>query len=216
MRVRAGPLFLWPGAPRDPSVVRQTFAISIYSFHMHACALSTLTLETLHPDPNLNMPVHSHLFCNLIHFFPAPLPLPLPLPLPPPLSLPPPHPPCHVSHAFPKLESLKAGDWVKIDLGVHIDGYMAVAAHTVIVGWAPSTTAPVQDDVADVFAAAWTAAEVAARMIKAGNTNAVVTAAVKKVADAFGVKAITGTLMHQVRVGLGLRLGAGVRVMSWG
>jgi len=97
------------------------------------------------------------------------------------------------------LEPLKEGDWVKIDLGVHIDGYMAVAAHTVIVGYKPQEGAPVTDNTADVFAAAWTAAEVATRLIKNGNKNAEVTAAVKKVADAFGVKAIVGTLMHQMK-----------------
>ena len=97
------------------------------------------------------------------------------------------------------MEDLKDGDWVKIDLGVHVDGYMAVAAHTVIVGHKPSETSPITDDTADVFAAAWTAAEVATRLIKNGNTNAQVTAAVKKVADHYGVRAITGTLMHQMK-----------------
>lgn len=101
-----------------------------------------------------------------------------------------------------KFENLKVGDWVKIDLGVHIDGFMAVAAHTVIVGYKPRTAeegGPITDDTADVFAAAWTAAEVAARMIKAGNTNAQVTAKVKEVADAYGVRGIIGTLMHQMK-----------------
>lgn len=78
---------------------------------------------------------------------------------------------------------------------------MAVAAHTVIVGYKLRTAeeGPLTDDTADVFAAAWTAAEIAARLIKAGNTNAQVTAAVKQVADTFGVKAIVGTLMHQMK-----------------
>jgi len=101
-----------------------------------------------------------------------------------------------------QFENLKVGDWVKIDLGVHIDGFMAVAAHTVIVGYKPRTAeegGPITDDTADVFAAAWTAAEVAARMIKAGNTNAQVTAKVKEVADAYGVRGIIGTLMHQMK-----------------
>ncbi len=29
---------------------------------------------------------------------------------------------------------LKAGDMVKLDLGVHVDGYISVIAHTVVVG----------------------------------------------------------------------------------
>ena len=82
---------------------------------------------------------------------------------------------------------------------MHVDGYMAVAAHTVIVGYKPNEAAPITDDTADVFAAAWTAAEVATRLIKNGNTNAQVTAAVKEIADSYGVRAITGTLMHQMK-----------------
>ena len=41
--------------------------------------------------------------------------------------------------------------------------------------------------------------KVAARLIKPGNTNAMVTAAVKKVAEAYGVKPMGGTLMHQMK-----------------
>jgi curved DNA binding protein len=52
---------------------------------------------------------------------------------------------------------------------------------------------------ANVLAAAWAAAEVAARLIKPGNTNAMVTAAVKQVAEAYGVKPMGGTLMHQMK-----------------
>ena len=40
-----------------------------------------------------------------------------------------------------KQDPLKAGDIVKIDLGCHIDGYIAVAAHTVIVKESPDSTA---------------------------------------------------------------------------
>ena len=32
---------------------------------------------------------------------------------------------------------LKEGDLVKIDLGAHIDGFIAVAAHTLVVGASP-------------------------------------------------------------------------------
>jgi curved DNA binding protein len=99
-----------------------------------------------------------------------------------------------VCHSSP-LESdtltpaLKLGDLVKIDLG----------AHTVRVGISGPLTDKVEGPLADVFHAAWAAAEVAARMIKPGNTNAMVTAAVKKVAEAYGVNAIAGTLMHQMK-----------------
>ena len=44
---------------------------------------------------------------------------------------------------------------VKIDLGCHIDGYIAVAAHTLIVGYVPNPTAPITGPKADLFHAAY-------------------------------------------------------------
>jgi methionine aminopeptidase len=52
---------------------------------------------------------------------------------------------------------------------------------------------------ADVMNAAYTAAEVAARLIKPGNTNKQVAAAVQSVAESFGVTAVAGTVMHQMK-----------------
>jgi curved DNA binding protein len=91
---------------------------------------------------------------------------------------------------------LAEGDLVKIDLGAHVDGLIAVTAYTVRVG---ATAEPVEGALADCFHAAWAAAEVAAKLIRPGNTNAMVTAAVKKIAEAYGVNAIAGTLMHQMK-----------------
>lgn len=50
------------------------------------------------------------------------------------------------------------------DLGVQIDGFMALVAHTLVVG----ATGPVSGRKADVIAAANAAAEVVARTLKAG------------------------------------------------
>ncbi|CAM9944032.1 unnamed protein product, partial [Ectocarpus fasciculatus] len=58
--------------------------------------------------------------------------------------------------------------------------------------------APVTGPEADVMLAAYYAAEVAAKTIKAGNTNTQVTEATKKVADAYGVKFVSGTQMEQI------------------
>jgi len=52
------------------------------------------------------------------------------------------------------------------DLGVHIDGFIAVAAHTVIVGGQA-----VDGRKADVVLAAYNALQGALRTIKPGNTN---------------------------------------------
>jgi len=84
---------------------------------------------------------------------------------------------------------------VKIDLGAHVDGFIAVSAHTLVVAQPEAVTGRR----ADVLAAAWAAAEVAAKMIKPGNTNAMVTEAVRKVAEAYDVKPIAGTVMHEMK-----------------
>jgi len=56
---------------------------------------------------------------------------------------------------------LAENDMVKIDLGVHIDGYIAVVAHTIYLSSDPATGRQ-----ADVMKAAWEAAECAQRMYK--------------------------------------------------
>merc|ERR1712129_22865 len=61
---------------------------------------------------------------------------------------------------------LKAGDVCKIDMAVHIDGFIAAAGHSVVVG-----DDKVEDKRADVLLAAWTAAEAALRLVQVGNTN---------------------------------------------
>ena len=88
---------------------------------------------------------------------------------------------------------------MKIDLGCHIDGYISVAAHTVMVGYVANPAAPITGIKADLFHCAYAAAEVASRMIRPGGTNAKITEAMKKIMEAFGVQSITGTLMHQMK-----------------
>lgn len=73
---------------------------------------------------------------------------------------------------------------MKIDLGVHVDGFIAVVAHSYIVPGIHPTNPLSAADAAkrdNVISAAYTAAEVAVRLMKAGNTNAMVTAAIKQV-----------------------------------
>lgn len=106
---------------------------------------------------------------------------------------------CHFSPlSSDDSKTLAAGDMVKIDFGCHVDGYIAVAAHTVVV---PDEAAPgpITGPKADVINAAYAAAEVAARLIKVGNTNKQVTAAMAKVAQAYGVTPVMGTMMHQMK-----------------
>merc|ERR1712151_824020 len=89
---------------------------------------------------------------------------------------------------------LKAGDVAKIDMACHIDGFIAAAAHTVVVGGEK-----VEDRRADVIMAAWTAAEAALRLVQVGNTNTAVTEALGKVAAEFDCKPMQGVLSHQLK-----------------
>jgi methionine aminopeptidase len=58
----------------------------------------------------------------------------------------------------------KDGDLVKIDLGCHIDGFIAAVAHTIVIG--ASKDNKVKSRKADAILAAYYAAEAAVRLIK--------------------------------------------------
>lgn len=96
-------------------------------------------------------------------------------------------------------EIIKDNDLVKIDLGVHVDGYIAVVAHTVFVGYKPDESKPMTGAMANCYSAAYTAAEAAACLIRPGGKNKDVTEHMKKICEAYGVNSICGTLMHQVK-----------------
>lgn len=92
---------------------------------------------------------------------------------------------------------LKAGDVVKIDLGAHIDGFIAVAAHTIVVGAKPDNKA--KGRAADVVLAAYHAGQAALRLLKDGTSNYAVTDAVQKIAAEYKCKPIEGMLSHQLK-----------------
>ena len=98
-----------------------------------------------------------------------------------------------------KQEPLKAGDIVKLDLGCHIDGYISVAAHTLVVSDSPDSPPVVDEETGNVAVAAYNAMLVAAASIKAGNKNNNVTDVVNRVASAYGVNAISSVRMHQMK-----------------
>jgi len=103
----------------------------------------------------------------------------------------------HYSPLEADTATLKEGDLVKIDLGVHIDGFISVAAHTHVVTRNPE--APTTGRKADVIAAAHFAAEVAHRLVKPGKKNTDVTQAIAKVAEAFKCQPLEGVLSHQMK-----------------
>lgn len=95
---------------------------------------------------------------------------------------------------------MKAGDIVKMDLGCHIDGYIAVAAHTCVVPESVDAPPAVADkSVGNVAVAAYNAMLVAAASIKAGAKNTEVTTAVERVAKSYGVVPIHSVRMHQMK-----------------
>ncbi|CAN8278823.1 unnamed protein product [Cochlearia groenlandica] len=89
---------------------------------------------------------------------------------------------------------LEDGDLVKIDMGCHIDGFIALVGHTHVL-----QEGPVSGRKADVIAAANTAAEVALRLVRPGKKNTDVTEAIQKVAAAYDCKIVEGVLSHQLK-----------------
>lgn len=105
---------------------------------------------------------------------------------------------CHFSPLLSETDiPINDGDMVKIDLGVHIDGYIAVVGHTIVVG--ASKDNKITGAKADVLLAAQLASEVAQRLVKAGNENYTVTDQIQKVAEAFQCKPVEGMLSHQLK-----------------
>lgn len=92
---------------------------------------------------------------------------------------------------------LRDGDVVKIDLGAHIDGFIAVACHTIVIGSSPSNK--IVGRKADVVLAAYWAVQAALRLLKAGNTNSVITEAVQRITESFKCKPIEGMLSHELK-----------------
>mmetsp|Transcript_48781 Transcript_48781/g.156766 ORF Transcript_48781/g.156766 Transcript_48781/m.156766 type:complete len:276 (+) Transcript_48781:223-1050(+) len=79
-------------------------------------------------------------------------------------------------------------------MACHIDGFIAAAAHTVVVG-----DEKVEDRRADCIMAAWNCAEAALRLLQVGNTNIEITKAFAKIAEDFNCKPMQGVLSHQLK-----------------
>ena len=95
---------------------------------------------------------------------------------------------------------MKVGDILKIDLGCHIDGYISVAAHTLVVPEsADSPPETVESELGNVAVAAYNAMLVAADAIRAGAKNTDVTKVVERVAKNYGVNTIATVRMHQMK-----------------
>jgi len=95
---------------------------------------------------------------------------------------------------------IKDGDLVKIDLGCHVDGFIAVAAHTFVVG--ASKENKVTGRKADVILAAYNAAEAALRHLKPGSNNFQITETIDKIAESYKCKPVEGMLSYQLEKNL--------------
>ncbi|XP_046452700.1 proliferation-associated protein 2G4-like [Daphnia pulex] len=105
---------------------------------------------------------------------------------------------CHFSPLASDTDvELKDGDVVKIDLGAHVDGFIASVAHTVVVGSSPSTK--ITGRKADILLAAHYASEAALRLMKPGTENQAVTSVVQTIAESYKCKPIEGMLSHQLK-----------------
>lgn len=103
----------------------------------------------------------------------------------------------HYSPMADESTTLQEGDVAKIDLGVHLDGFIAQVAHTVVVS--ADSGSKVTGKKADAILAAHFALLAAQRIIKEGATNTQVTQAIAKVAEQFGVTPLEGVLSHKVK-----------------
>ncbi|KAM3725258.1 Proliferation-associated protein [Dirofilaria immitis] len=93
---------------------------------------------------------------------------------------------------------IKDGQMVKIDLGAHIDGFIATAAHTVVVG--ASRENKTKGRMANVMLAAYNAMEAAVRMLRPGlYKNMEITDMIDKIANIYQVKPVENMLSHELR-----------------
>ncbi|EDV96801.1 proliferation-associated protein 2G4 [Drosophila grimshawi] len=105
---------------------------------------------------------------------------------------------CHFSPAKNDADyTLKVGDVVKIDMGAHIDGFIAVAAHTIVIG--DGTDQKISGRQADVILAAYWAVQAALRLLKSGSNNYSITDAVQQISESYKCKPIEGMLSHELK-----------------
>lgn len=114
---------------------------------------------------------------------------------------------CHFSPSVAESDSkdpdvlLKNDDVVKIDLGVHIDGFIAGLGHTLVVGADESKENKVSGRRADVILAAYYATEAALRLFMDGTerSNTAVQKKVTEIAKIFNCNPVEGMLSHQLQ-----------------
>jgi len=104
----------------------------------------------------------------------------------------------HASAAQGDETVLAEGDLVKIDLAVHIDGWIATVAHTVMCS--ADAEATVEDGPKrNVVLACAVAAEAIMANVRPGVTNNQITPLFQQAAEEFGVNVVEGVLSHAMK-----------------
>jgi len=75
---------------------------------------------------------------------------------------------------------------IKVDLGTHVDGFIAVVAHTIVINSSPKKK--VTDRKADVVLAAHFASQAALRLLKSGTEINTITDTLEKICDSYKYK----------------------------
>ena len=93
-------------------------------------------------------------------------------------------------------KTLSEGDVAKISLGVEINGFAALAGHTIVVG---EKKEKIKGNKADVILAAYNSIQCALRMMTKEKTNNQVTDAISKICTDYKVNPIEGVLSHRMK-----------------
>lgn len=105
---------------------------------------------------------------------------------------------CHFSPLSSQMDIiLNEEDLIKIELGAHIDGFMALVAHTLIVG--ASKDKKVTGKKADVVLAAYYASQAALRLLKPGEEASNVTDVIQRVAEEYRCQPVEGMLSNRLK-----------------
>ncbi|KAI9228644.1 MAG: peptidase M24, structural domain-containing protein [Piptocephalis tieghemiana] len=96
-------------------------------------------------------------------------------------------------------ETLAPGDLVKLALAVHVDGYIASLAHTLLVPAPTQATSPKTGKIADVVCATHFAAEAALRALQPGVTAKEVTRVIQLAAQLYDCHPVQGTASSQMQ-----------------
>lgn len=93
-------------------------------------------------------------------------------------------------------QQLQEGQVVKIELGVQIDSFPALLAHTVVVGKGKD------EKITSQLSSCYQALQNAIKALRPGNQNYDVTNVIQTVVSAFGFKVLRGVLIHNLEQGV--------------